>query len=494
MSVTEGSVAYSTLSNGSSHSYEPSVSSFPSPSTATAASSSSSPAIVEPTYSPAHVALLFQMRQIIAARTKGGLQPTPEFKAKLPITLHWRDLYHRYRHLTAVRVTPDPRPSASASAALPSWPDFHLHRFLKARGFQLQPATDLFLNATWFRQQFGMDDLAAQPVLPFSDFHQMFMPERLHHTDDRGCPLYLNFLGDCQPELVAAWYPAQLGFLIEAFLMEQGLRAQEASSAALGRRVTLLSVILQCAGVSLAHRSVLGHLNPVLWIDDVIFPENMRQLIIINAPTVFTVLWTIIGPLIDSQTRAKFVILPPASEAALIERIGVAHTPREIGGQCARCLSGCVPRKADWDETWRAIGRGRPSDVDAWEGDCREEVISLAARYNHVVQLEVRKRRPDGVAERVAVWWTCTLDAKDINFSLTFTSSSVAASPPYTLVAPTRHAASSGALRGCHYFTLVDRVDEGQATLTFSNSMSTFSGKAMRLKTGMRAIDSAETA
>ena len=138
-----------------------------------------------------------------------------------------------------------------------------------------------------------------------------------------------------------AYYPSELAYIVEAYLMEQGLRAQELSSAALGRRVTLLSVIIQCNGLSLAHRAIVPFLNPVLFIDDNIYPENMRQLIICNAPSFFSILWTLVKPLIDKQTRAKFVILGAAEEGAgggsegggkeVVQRIGLECTPRGAG-------------------------------------------------------------------------------------------------------------------------------------------------------------------
>ena len=96
--------------------------------------------ILEPVYPPEHVQLLSDMRSVIAARTKHGVvQPSPSWKP--PISLHWRDLYHRYRHLTTVRLTPDPRLSPSYSPPCLSTPraDYSLYRFLKARS--LPPAT-----------------------------------------------------------------------------------------------------------------------------------------------------------------------------------------------------------------------------------------------------------------------------------------------------------------------------------------------------------------
>ena len=327
--------------------------------------------------------------------------------------------------------------------------------------------------------------------MPFYDFHSMFMPERLHHTDDQGCPLFLNFLGQTDPDDLAH-YPPSLAYIVESYLMEQALRAQERSSAALGRRITLLSVIIQCAGLSLAHRNMVGHLHPVLFIDDNIFPENMRQLIIINAPPFFTVLWALVKNLIDSQTRAKFVMLSPGDVQPVLDRIGVECTPKELGGKCDKCEGGgCVPKVREWEEGWRRVGRGTAKEVEQWEGEGKEELVKLAARHDHAVTFEVRRQGGggEGVEERVVVWWSCAVDAKDVDFSLTCRATTPGDAPSYTLIAPTRHHSTSGPLRGCHHFTLFEAADDVNVTLTFSNHMSTFSGKQIRLRTGMRAED-----
>jgi hypothetical protein len=89
--------------------------------------------------------------------------------------------------------------------------------------------------------------------------------------------------------------------------------------------------------------------------------------------------------------------------------------------------------------------------------------------------------------EEVVVWWWCELDAKDIDFSLSFQGLQKG-DPTYHLVAPTRHTAKAGPLRGCHHFVLEEERDSGVATLKWSNSMSTFSGKEMKIKTGVETV------
>ena len=56
------------------------------------------------------------------------------------------------------------------------------------------------------------------------------------------------------------------------------------------------------------------------------YPETMGRVLIVRAPRVFPVLWTLVGPFIDDNTRCKFVFysgtdyqLDPGGLAVYIE-------------------------------------------------------------------------------------------------------------------------------------------------------------------------------
>jgi len=435
------------------------------------------------------------MRQQLTARLSNGkLEPSADYKA--PHTLHWRDIYNHYRHLTAVQATPDPRPT-TPSPPLPQpqhWPDYQLYRFLKARELNVRRATDMLLNALHYRRQLGVDDLLAQSACPFKDFQRIFWTDRWHYTDKHGNPLVLNYLGGSLLHSLQHYYPAVMAYITEPYDMEHGLQLQEHSSQQLGRRITMFSVILDTKGATLAHRELLHYLEPVLWTDDHIFPENMYQLIIGNAPSVVSVLWQIVQVFIDKQTRAKFVFLPAGRDDEVKRLIGAKETPVDWSGLCDKCGGQCPPKLTEWNEGWRRLGRGTADEVQQWEGGVKEQKADIAARYEHEVRLKVDKQRADGEEERVTVWWSFTIDSKDIFFSLAFQPAiqppphaTTLLTPTYNLIAPTRLSADSGSVhRGCHYFRLkVSGVDEGVCVLKWSNSMSTFSSKSVHVRAGV---------
>ena len=463
-----------------------------------AAATATAASVVEPTYSAKEQQLLADMRQQLAARLSSGkLEPAADFKP--PHHMHWRDIYSHYRHLTSVEATPDPRINAASASAPPlptpqDWPNYQLYRFLKAREFNVKRGADMLLGALYYRQQFGADDLLQQPACPFKEYQRLFMRDQWHYTDQAGHPLILNNLGGSLLERLGGYYPAVLAYVTEVVDMEHGLALQRQSSEALGRRITLFSVILDTKGVTLAHRELIPYMNPVLWTEDNIFPENMHQLLVGHAPSVVSALWNIIQVFIDKQTRAKFVFLPHGKEAEVSRLVGAKETPVEWGGQCDRCGGQCTSKLTNWDEGWRRLGRGTAEEVVQWEGGVKEQKVDIAARYDHEVRLKVDKQKADGELERVTVWWSFRLDAKDLDFSLSFEPAikppphtSALLTPTYHLVAPTRVQADAGSVhRGCHHFTVRrSGVDEGVAILKLSNAMSTFSSKTAHVKAGV---------
>lgn len=67
------------------------------------------------------------------------------------------------------------------------------------------------------------------------------------------------------------------------------------------------------------------------------YPETMNRLLIVRAPRVFPVLWTLISPFIDENTRQKFMIYGGKDyqgPGGLIEFIDKKYIPDFLGGDC----------------------------------------------------------------------------------------------------------------------------------------------------------------
>lgn len=67
------------------------------------------------------------------------------------------------------------------------------------------------------------------------------------------------------------------------------------------------------------------------------YPETMGRLLIVRAPRVFPVLWTLVSPFIDDNTRTKFMIFGGndyQGPEGITEFINKKYVPDFLGGDC----------------------------------------------------------------------------------------------------------------------------------------------------------------
>ena len=70
------------------------------------------------------------------------------------------------------------------------------------------------------------------------------------------------------------------------------------------------------------------------------YPERMGKFYIINAPWMFTTVWSIIKAWLDPVTVAKICIPSGDGRKELLEQISAENLPVDLGGTCS-CPGGC---------------------------------------------------------------------------------------------------------------------------------------------------------
>ena len=97
--------------------------------------------------------------------------------------------------------------------------------------------------------------------------------------------------------------------------------------------------IVDLEGLSMRHlwRPGIRALLRIIEIVEANYPETMGRLLIVRAPRVFPVLWTLISPFIDENTRQKFMIYGGndyKGPGGLIDFIDEKYIPDFLGGDC----------------------------------------------------------------------------------------------------------------------------------------------------------------
>lgn len=101
-------------------------------------------------------------------------------------------------------------------------------------------------------------------------------------------------------------------------------------------------------GLSMRHlwRPGIKALLRIIEIVEANYPETMGFLLIVRAPRVFPVLWTLISPFIDENTRKKFLIYGGddyLGHGGLVDYVDKRYIPDFLGGECF--VSNWIPQK-----------------------------------------------------------------------------------------------------------------------------------------------------
>jgi hypothetical protein len=221
--------------------------------------------------------------------------------------------------------------------------DAMLLRFLRARKFDLPKAKVMLLAAEQWRKDFGVDEICKSFDFKEKVTVDQYYPQYYHKSDKDGRPIYIEQLGKLDiKKLYAATTEdrllQRLVYEYEKFITER----LPACSKAAGHPVETSCTILDLNNVSLSNfYSVKNYVAQASSIGQDRYPECMGKFYIINAPYLFSTVWSLIKPWLDEVTVSKIAILSSSQfKAKLLEQISAENLPKEFGGLC-ECPGGC---------------------------------------------------------------------------------------------------------------------------------------------------------
>ncbi|XP_029015489.1 SEC14-like protein 1 isoform X2 [Betta splendens] len=227
--------------------------------------------------------------------------------------------------------------------------DQHVLRFLRARDFNLDKARELLCQSLTWRKQHQVDFLLDTWERPH--LLQEYYTGGWHHHDREGRPLYVLRLGQMDTKgLVRA-----LGeeALVRQMLSvnEEGLRRCEENTRVFGRPISCWTCLVDLDGLNMRHlwRPGIKALLRIIEVVEANYPETLGRLLILRAPRVFPVLWTLVSPLIDENTRKKFLVYAGndyQGPGGLVDYIDREIIPEFLGGNCMCDIpdGGIVPK------------------------------------------------------------------------------------------------------------------------------------------------------
>lgn len=107
------------------------------------------------------------------------------------------------------------------------------------------------------------------------------------------------------------------------------------------------TVIFDCTGMGFHqfHWPALNLLKTITEIDQAYYPERLGMLFIVNAPALFTRIWSIVKKWLDERMLEKIHILGSDYQSVLLEYIEADKLPKFLGGSCTceHMKGGCCP-------------------------------------------------------------------------------------------------------------------------------------------------------
>ncbi|XP_027628876.1 SEC14-like protein 5, partial [Tupaia chinensis] len=261
--------------------------------------------------------------------------------------------------------------------------DEHILRFLRARDFHLDKAREMLCQSLSWRKQHQVD-LLLQTWRPPALLEE-FYAGGWHYQDIDGRPLYILRLGqmDTKGLMKAVGEEALLQHVLS--VNEEGQKRCEGNTKQFGRPISSWTCLLDLEGLNMRHLWRAGGealLRMIKVVEDN-YPETLGRLLILRAPRVFPVLWTLISPFINENTRRKFLIYSGShyqGPGGLVDYLDKDVIPDFLGGEsvCNVPEGGLVPKSLylteeeqeqdqprQWSETYHSASvlRGVPHEV-----------------------------------------------------------------------------------------------------------------------------------
>lgn len=326
--------------------------------------------------------------------------------------------------------------------------DIILYRFLKAFEFDVKAASEnLELSLKWkidnnFKELSEKAQEMSESEYPHANVIARFRYEREDFCMSKsGCPVSfmkisrlnpVSFMGNISQDMLSEYY---LCLFAKKFEMYHQL-SKESNCIIRGIR------IFDLEGLGMQHlsREMQAYLKSVLGPANKYFPEHLYKAFIINAPSVFSVGWSLIKGFLPERTIKKVEVLGKDYKDRLLQFISEEELPIIYGGKNPNVV---IPDLEE-EYTKAIVGARKTLDIDV-----------LIEKENEVV------------------YWDFRTTSADIKFQVTFHPEGTE-SNPIQVIETTRVESFKKVIKG-HYHP----NRPGRLLIQFDNSYSMLKSKEL---------------
>ncbi|CAB3374888.1 Hypothetical predicted protein [Cloeon dipterum] len=294
-------------------------------------------------------------------------------------------------------------------------PDSTLLRFLRSREFNLEKARESLCQSLQWRKKYQVDKILSEYTCP--EVVTTYFPGGWHHTDSEGRPLYVLRLGQMDVKGLVKTIGEDGLLTLTLHVCEEGLQLLDEATRREGRPISNWSLLIDLEGLNMRHlwRPGIKALLRVIEIVEANYPETMGRVFTVRAPRVFPILWTLVSPFIDVNTRSKFLFYGGndyQAEGGLMAHISQEILPDFLGGTCSsRIVEGELVPKSLY-----------LTDDAEWERPLKEDSIYHCVSLTKGQVHEVILLSEDAGS---VITWDFDVMKHDISFRVIFTQSRI---------------------------------------------------------------------
>lgn len=226
--------------------------------------------------------------------------------------------------------------TAVADLSPPSREDWYLLKWLRARKFDLQDSKEMLREHIAWRKKYQVDTFLHDYEAP--ELLRKYCPGGFIDCAPGGQPVYITPAGrtDIKGLLEAATRSDFIRHLIYILETQEELK-RKISLQNGGRRVETMYVVADMEHFSfwqLSSIEVVSTITEAVRLYEANYPEILEAAYIVNAPSLFPMLWNIIKPLLSQRTISKVNIFGKDGwRDVLARRFDVERLPAHWGGR-----------------------------------------------------------------------------------------------------------------------------------------------------------------
>lgn len=293
--------------------------------------------------------------------------------------------------------------------------DSTLLRFLRARDFNLEKAREMLCHSLSWRKKYQVDRILNSYTPPH--VIKEYFPGGWHHCDKDGRPLYILRLGQMDVKGLLKSVGEEGILKMTLHICEQGLAKTEAATRNTGKPVSTWTCLVDLDGLNMRHlwRPGIRALLRIIEIVEANYPETMGRVLIVRAPRVFPVLWTLVSKFIDENTRQKFLFYGGndyQGPGGLVDYMNAEYIPTFLEGQSKASIpdGGLVPKSY-----YMSIEEHERAEERLLKEDSSYHSIALGKGQVHEIVIQ-------NMDKGAVICWDFDVLKQDVAFNIYFTT------------------------------------------------------------------------